>query len=75
VSRLSIVIPVLDEAPNLEALLPGLEVTCPGAEVVVVDGGSADSSREVVERCRWARLVASPRGRSAPDERGAAAAR
>lgn len=74
-SRLSIVIPVLDEARNLEALLPGLEVTCPGAEVVVVDGGSADGSREVVERCRWARLVASPRGRALQMNAGAAAAR
>src|SRR3989304_2318896 len=36
---LSIVIPVLNEAPNLERLLPDLSQKCPGAEGIVVAGG------------------------------------
>ena len=38
--KLSIVIPTLDEAANLAALLPDLARICPRAEVLVVDGGS-----------------------------------
>ncbi|MCI0407314.1 MAG: glycosyltransferase, partial [Acidobacteria bacterium] len=41
---LSIVIPVLNEAPNLKRLLPDLSQKCAGAEVIVVDGGSTDGS-------------------------------
>ena len=47
---LSIVVPALDEAPNLERLLPDLVARCPQEEVIVVDGGSADASAEVVRR-------------------------
>src|SRR3972149_5673243 len=45
---LSVVIPVLNEAPNLERLLPDLYQKCRGAEVIVVDGGSTDGSAQVV---------------------------
>lgn len=75
VSQLSIVIPVLDEARNLEALLPALESACPGAEVVVVDGGSEDGTPEVIARFPWVTLVGSPRGRARQMNAGAAAAR
>jgi rSAM/selenodomain-associated transferase 2 len=45
---LSVVIPVLNEARNLERLLLDLLRTCPGAEVIVADGGSTDDSPAVV---------------------------
>ncbi len=72
--RLSIVIPVLDEARHLETLLPDLAATCPGAEVIVVDGGSADGSPEVAARIPGVRVVASGRGRARQMNAGAAAA-
>ncbi|WP_405179228.1 glycosyltransferase family 2 protein [Nocardia sp. NBC_01377] len=47
--RVSVVVPVLNEAPNLRQVLP----TIPDDyEVVVVDGGSADESVDVVARLR-----------------------
>jgi glycosyltransferase involved in cell wall biosynthesis len=50
--RLSIVVPVLDEAGRLEALLAELARDCPGVEVVVADGGSRDGSVEIAARPR-----------------------
>ena len=72
---LSIVVPALDEAPNLERLLPDLVARCPHEEVVVVDGGSADASTEVVRRFPSIRLIASPRGRARQMNAGARVAR
>ena len=72
--RLSIVIPVLDEARHLETLLPELARTCPGAEVLVVDGGSADGSAAVAARSPGVRVVASDRGRARQMNAGAARA-
>jgi len=71
---LSIVVPVLDEAANLERLLPDLRNMAPEAEVVVADGGSADGSEAVVARFSGARLVTSARGRAVQMNTGAAAA-
>jgi dolichol-phosphate mannosyltransferase len=57
---LAIVIPALNERENLELLLPALREVLGGlgvtSEVVVVDGGSRDGTREVAER-RGARVV------------------
>ena len=72
--KLSIVIPVLDEAGNLERLLPGLRSMAPGAEVIVADGGSRDGTREVVASAGWPRLVGSRPGRARQMNAGAAAA-
>ena len=72
---LSVVIPVLNEAPNLERLLPDLSQKCPGAEVIVVDGGSTDGSTQVVAQYPPARLVVSPRGRARQMNAGAREAR
>ncbi len=59
-AKLSIIIPVLNDAAALEALLGQLAGV--DAELVVVDGGSSDASREVAEKA-GARLIHSPPGR------------
>ena len=71
---LSIVVPALDEARNLERLLPELRILAPEAEVLVADGGSADDTEAVVRRAPGARLVTAPRGRALQMNAGAAAA-
>lgn len=50
---ISIVIPARNEANNLRRLVPGLVAT--GCEVIVVDGGSGDDSRQAVvdAGARW----------------------
>ena len=73
--RLSIVIPALNESANLARLLPDLATREAGAEVIVVDGGSEDDSREVVARVQGARWLASPRGRARQMNAGARASR
>ena len=73
--RLSIVIPALNESANLARLLPDLATRETGAEVIVVDGGSEDDSREVVARAPAARWLASPRGRARQMNAGARASR
>ena len=63
---IGIVLPVLDEAANLEHLIPHL-ASSRADQVVVVDGGSSDGSWEILEKAtsvnRWV-LVQSPRGRA-----------
>jgi rSAM/selenodomain-associated transferase 2 len=72
---LSIVIPVLDEAPDivgaLEALAP---LRARGAEIIVVDGGSADDT-VALARPRADLVIASARGRATQMNAGADAAR
>ncbi|MFQ5802757.1 MAG: TIGR04283 family arsenosugar biosynthesis glycosyltransferase [Candidatus Methylomirabilales bacterium] len=68
---LSVIIPVLNEAPNLERLLPDLRDKCPEAEVIVVDGGSTDRTLQVLERFPFARPVRSPQGRARQMNAGA----
>lgn len=57
----SVVIPTLDEAPRIGALVEGLARD--GVEVIVVDGGSGDGTPELARRA-GARVLASPRGRA-----------
>jgi rSAM/selenodomain-associated transferase 2 len=71
---LSIVIPALDEAANLARVLPGLVAREPAAEVLVMDGGSADDSRAVVTRTPSVRWLPAPRGRARQMNAGARAA-
>jgi len=72
---LSIIIPALNEARRLTALLPALLRVCPEAEVIVADGGSSDDTRAVVARQPAARFVESRRGRARQMNAGAAVAR
>ncbi len=70
---LSVVIPALDAAPALRALLPAL-AGAPVDEVVVVDGGSADDTAAAA-REGGAVVVSAPRGRGPQLVVGARAAR
>lgn len=72
--RLSIIMPVLDEAAGLAQILSGLTVfRARGAELIVVDGGSRDGSVAIAEgNCD--QLVHSERGRARQMNNGAAAA-
>jgi len=73
--RLSIIVPVLDEAQGIEAALGPLQALRPaGAEVIVVDGGSSDAT------CRLASpladlVIGAPRGRASQMNAGAHASR
>jgi rSAM/selenodomain-associated transferase 2 len=71
---LSIVVPVLDEADRLESFLAELARECPGAEVIVADGGSRDGSAAIAACAPGVRLVSSERGRACQMNAGAAAA-
>lgn len=73
-SRLSLVVPVLNEARLLEASLQGLApLRRRGHEVIVVDGGSADASAALAAPLAD-RVLAAPPGRAAQMNAGARAA-
>lgn len=73
--RISIIIPVLNEAENLQTLLPYLQANGRNhlLEIIVADGGSKDSSPEIAEQL-GARVVHSITGRAIQMNAGAAAA-
>ena len=66
--KLSIVVPVLDEARHLETLLAELASTAPGVEVVVADGGSRDGSAEIAARAAGTRVVSERARPGSPNE-------
>lgn len=45
--RISIILPAKNEAESLKTLLPKLKEAQPGAEIIVVDDGSTDNTREL----------------------------
>ena len=72
--KLSIIMPVLDEAPGIEAALAALApLRARGAEVIVADGGSSDGTAER-SRPLADQVIAAPRGRGVQMNAGAAAA-
>jgi rSAM/selenodomain-associated transferase 2 len=72
--RLSIVMPVLNEAGGIEAALRALApLRARGVEVVVTDGGSGDGTAELA-RPFADRVLITPRGRASQMNAGAAAA-
>lgn len=70
--RLSIIIPVLDEANLIGETLGRLATLAPEAERIVVDGGSTDST--AARAAALARVVEAPRGRATQLNAGAAVA-
>ncbi len=74
-TSLSIIMPVLDEAPAIEAALEALSpYRGRGVEVVVVDGESRDGTRALAHPL-VDRVLSAPRGRAAQMNAGAAVAR
>src|SRR5215510_2600379 len=70
---LSIVIPTLNEAAQIVAVLHGLRALAPEAEVIVADGGSIDGTPELA--ASYAQVIGAPRGRARQMNAGAAHAR
>jgi rSAM/selenodomain-associated transferase 2 len=72
--RLSIVMPVLNEAAGIVAALEALApLRAKGCEVIVVDGGSTDATPDVA-RPLADRVLSAPRGRALQMNAGAAIA-
>ena len=73
-TRLSIVMPVLNEAAGIAAALAALApLRARGAEVIVVDGGSRDGTPDLA-RPLADRVLTAPRGRALQMNAGATAA-
>ncbi len=71
---LAIIIPALNEAPNIPRTLATATTQFPRAKLIVVDGGSADATRELAH-ASGATVINSPRGRGTQCAIGAIAAR
>jgi len=70
--RLTIIVPVLNEAAIIVAALQALApLRTRGAEIIVVDGGSSDGTPDLAQSLAD-RVIAAPRGRGAPLNAGAA---
>ena len=73
-TKLSIIVPALDEAAGIEGCLRPLQaLRTRGVEVIVVDGGSNDATRELAMPLAD-RVLDSPRGRARQMNAGAVAA-
>ena len=73
--RLSIIVPVLDEAPTIQASLEDLQaLRRGGVELVVVDGASRDATASLAAPLAD-RVIAAPRGRASQMNAGAREAR
>ncbi|HEX7927130.1 MAG TPA: glycosyltransferase, partial [bacterium] len=59
--RLSIIVPVLNEAAGIVPALERARAQAPDAECIVVDGGSTDGTPDLARP--HATVVAAPRGR------------
>ncbi len=72
-TRVSVVIPVLDEAAHVLACLASVGVQPAHVETIVVDGGSTDDTSAIAEAA-GATVLRSPRGRGRQLNAGARAA-
>jgi len=71
---ISLILPVLNEAPILAGALSALPRT-PDLEIILVDGGSTDATREVAAGFPHVRRLSAPRGRGVQMNAGAHLAR
>jgi uncharacterized protein len=71
---ISLILPVLHEAPILAEALSNLP-WAPDLEIILVDGGSTDASREVAAGFPHIRWLSAPRGRGEQMNAGARVAR
>lgn len=69
----SIIIPVLNEEKNIEKSLIQFNRLKGDKEIIVVDGGSSDSTKQIAKR--FAKVVLSEKGRANQMNKGAAKAR
>ena len=72
---ISIIIPTLNEAPRIGALLARLRAEPIACEAIVVDGGSEDDTLAIVLASGWARGLTAMRGRGQQLVAGADTAR
>src|SRR5689334_13442940 len=70
---ISIIVPVLNEAANLKAVLGQLRASSANAEIIVVDGGSKDGSAQIAPQLADVVLISQP-GRAVQMNIGARAA-
>ena len=73
-ATISVIVPVLDEEARLGRRLAELAATPGLGEVLVVDGGSADSTVAIADTFSGVRLLSAARGRARQMNAGAAAA-
>lgn len=66
---ISIIVPVLNEAPRLDPFFAGLEIQEGDRELILADGGSRDATPEIA--AGRARVVSSPPGRARQMNAGA----
>jgi rSAM/selenodomain-associated transferase 2 len=72
--KISIIVPVLNEAQVLAGLLEGLApLRARGSEIIVVDGGSTDASVDIATE-RGVPVITAPRGRARQMNAGAVVA-
>lgn len=68
-NKLTIIIPVLNEAKTIVSTLEAISPLMP-AQVIVVDGGSTDSTRDIAAKTQ-ALVLTSPKGRAKQMNQGA----
>ena len=70
-TRLSVVVPTLNEGSGIRETLAALRTGAPNAEIIVVDGGSSDQCVDVARKLAD-RVIATSRGRALQMNAGAA---
>jgi len=73
-SKITVIIPTLDEEENVGACLAALNGQSGPLEVIVADGGSSDRTVAIAAQTPGVRVVHAPRGRATQMNAGAAAA-
>ena len=71
--RISIIVPALNEAAAIGETLAAASLACPGAQIIVADGGSTDDTRAIATN-HGATVLETRRGRGHQQNTGANAA-